>query len=84
MPPERRRGRMSGMKPGLLDEVLGLPPSERVEVLDAVWETLSPEDLPVTSEERALLDARMADLESHPQDQSAWSEVRSRLEKRKR
>ena len=72
------------MKPGLLDEVLGLPPNERVEVLDAVWETLSPEDLPVTGEERALLDARMADLEVRPQDQSAWSEVRARLETRKR
>jgi len=84
MPPERRRGRISAMKPGLLDEVLGLPPGERIAILDAVWETLSPEDLPVTSEERALLDARMADLETHPQDQSSWSEVKARLENRRR
>jgi putative addiction module component (TIGR02574 family) len=72
------------MKPGLLDEVLSLPPDERIEILDAVWETLSPEDLPVTSDELALLDARMADLESRPQDQSSWSEVKARLENRRR
>ena len=72
------------MKAGLLDEVLGLPIAERLELLDAVWETLSPEDLPVTSEDRALLDSRLADLESSPQDQSEWPEVKARLENRRR
>jgi putative addiction module component (TIGR02574 family) len=72
------------MKPGLLADVLSLSPQERVEILDAVWETLAPEDLPVTNEERELLDARMADLEANPEDQSPWSEVKARLEQRKR
>lgn len=71
------------MKPGLLADVLSLSPQERVEILDAVWETLAPEDLPVTNEERELLDARMADLEANPEDQSPWSEVKARLEQRK-
>jgi putative addiction module component (TIGR02574 family) len=72
------------MKPGLLEEVLSLPPQERAEILEAVWETLPPDDLPVTDEERTLLDARMADLEAHPEDQSPWSEVKARLEQRRR
>jgi putative addiction module component (TIGR02574 family) len=72
------------MKPGLLDEVLSLPPQERIEILDAVWDTLAAEDLPVTDENRELLDARVADLEAHPEDQSPWSEVKARLEQRRR
>jgi len=72
------------MKPGLLEEVLSLPPRERLELLDAVWETLSPDDLPVTEEERALLDARMTDLAARPENQSPWPEVKARLSQRRR
>jgi putative addiction module component (TIGR02574 family) len=48
-----------------------------------LWDTLCEEDIPVTPEERALLDARLADLEANPGDQSPWSEV-ARLEQRRR
>ena len=70
------------MKPGLLEEVLSLTPQERLELLDAVWETLSPDDLPVTDAERAVLDARMADLEARPDDQHPWPTVKARLSQR--
>jgi len=53
-------------------------------LLDAVWETLSPDDLPVTEEERALLDARMTDLVARPENQSPWHEVKARLSQRRR
>jgi len=39
------------------------------------------DDLPVTDAERALLDARLADMEAHPDDQSPWPEVKARLER---
>jgi hypothetical protein len=41
---------------------------------------LSPDDLPVSDGERAMLDARLADMEAYPDDQSPWPEVKSRLE----
>jgi len=41
----------------------------------------SPADLPLKDEERALLDARLADMELNPHDQSSWSDVKKRLEK---
>ena len=31
--------------------------------------------------ERALLDARLTDMEGHPGDQSPWPEVKARLER---
>lgn len=63
----------------LISRVKTLSPAERLELIGAVWETLSPADAPVTSEEKALLDARLADLDSSPEDQSPWSEVEARL-----
>ena len=61
------------MNTDLLAEALKLSPSERLQLIEALWDTLSEEDIPVTPEERALLDARLADLEANPGDQSSWS-----------
>jgi putative addiction module component (TIGR02574 family) len=40
------------------------------------------EDIPVAAEQRALLDARLADLEANPGNQRPWPEVKGRLEQR--
>jgi len=65
----------------LLAKVSGLSPADRLELIGKVWDTLSPEDVPVTDGERALLDARMADMEAHPDDQSPWPEAKASLER---
>jgi len=63
----------------LLAKVSSLSPADRLELIGVVWDTLSPDDLPVTDAERALLDARLADLENNPDDHSPWPEVKARL-----
>ncbi len=72
------------MNADFLAEALKLSPGDRLELIEALWDTLSEEDIPVTPEERALLDARLADLEANPGDQCPWSEVKARLEQRRR
>lgn len=72
------------MNTDLLAEALKLSPSDRLQLIEALWDTLAEEDLPVTPEERALLDERLADLEANPSDQSPWPEVKARLEQRHR
>lgn len=72
------------MNAALLEDALRLTPEERLDLIGALWETLSEEDIPVSSEERDLLDARLADLEANPDDQSPWLEVKARLEQRRR
>jgi len=72
------------MNANLLTEALKLSPGDRLQLIEALWETLSEEDVPVTPEERALLDARLADLDANPGEQSPWSEVRARLQHRPR
>jgi len=72
------------MNADLLAEASKLSPSDRLQLIEALWDTLSEEDIPVTPEERALLDERLADLEKNPDAQSPWPEVKARLEQRRR
>lgn len=65
----------------LMEKIVSLKPAERLELIGVVWDSLSANDLPVTDAERALLDDRLADMESNPNDQSPWPEVKTRLER---
>jgi putative addiction module component (TIGR02574 family) len=65
----------------LLDKVSSLSPADRLELIGKVWDTLTPDDIPITAAKRALLDERLADMEAHPHDQSPWPEVKARLER---
>ena len=65
----------------LLKKICNLEPADRLELIGVVWDSLLPADLPLTDAERDLMDARLADMESNPDDQSSWAEVKKRLEK---
>jgi len=65
----------------LLAKVSSLSPADRLELIGKLWDTLALGDIPVTDAERALLDARLADMETNPDDQSSWPEVKDRLER---
>jgi|tagenome__1003787_1003787.scaffolds.fasta_scaffold19960471_2 putative addiction module component (TIGR02574 family) len=64
----------------LMEQIARLAPTERLELISVVWDSLSQRDLPLTAVERALLDARLADMELNPNDQSSWDDVKHRLE----
>lgn len=65
----------------LMAKIVSLNPADRLELIGVVWDSLSPDDLPVTDAEKALLDARLADMESNPDDQTPWLQVKTRLER---
>ena len=65
----------------LISQVRTLSVAERIELIGVVWETLSPGEVPVSAEEKVLLDARLADMEQNPDDQSPWSEIQARLKR---
>jgi len=65
----------------LLAKVTSLSPADRLELIGAVWDTLSRNNFTVTNAERAFLDARLAEMEHNPDDQSPWSDVKARLER---
>ena len=50
-----------------------------LERIGVVWDAVSPDDLPVTIAERALIDVRLADMESNRDDQSPRPDAKARL-----
>lgn len=73
-------------KAEILDEIPSLTPEERDEIrrkLDELdgnpWDDA---DDSLTSEEKALLDARIADMEAHPETSIPWAEAEARLKAR--
>jgi putative addiction module component (TIGR02574 family) len=66
----------------LIAKVVSLTPSDRLELISAIWDSLSLDELAVTDAEKSLLDARIADMEHNPDDQNQWPNVKLRLERR--
>ena len=62
----------------LRDQVDALSPAEKVDLLDALWESLEA-DAPLTDEQRAELDYRMARYDESPADVISWEQVKASL-----
>jgi len=56
-----------------------LSAAEKVELLDAVWESLEADALPLTEAQRAELDYRIARHEQNPSDVIPWEQVKADL-----
>jgi putative addiction module component (TIGR02574 family) len=72
------------MKPIRLSDVLELPVTERLKLVEAIWDSIveTPEALQLTEAQRAELDRRLDEYERNPDAGSPWSEVRERILKR--
>jgi putative addiction module component (TIGR02574 family) len=61
-----------------------LSAAERIQLAQDLWDSLEPADidaeLPLTDEQKAELDRRLADLEQHPEASIPWEQVRAELE----
>lgn len=55
--------------------------SERIELMEALWDSLidSPNALPMSDAQRAVLDQRLAAYEKNPAEGSTWQDVRTRI-----
>jgi putative addiction module component (TIGR02574 family) len=62
--------------------------AERLQLVEDIWDSITadatPESLPVTEDEKALLDERLADLKANPEAGASWAEVRARIVNRPR
>ncbi|MEO8204483.1 MAG: addiction module protein [Betaproteobacteria bacterium] len=69
------------MKNELVAEILSLPLEERVQLVEAIWDSISsvPEALPLTEWQREELDRRLAEFESDPDAGSSLEEVFARV-----
>lgn len=71
------------MLPNTLAELLKLSASDRVEIVMALWESLSETEragqLALTLEQEAELDRRLAEHIANPASAVPWDEVRRKL-----
>lgn len=61
------------------DEILEMPVSERLHLIETLWDSIDSNDLPVPEHHLRALDAALADYERNPNEGSSWDEVREEL-----
>jgi putative addiction module component (TIGR02574 family) len=66
----------------LRDRIEGLSPAEKIELLDALWESLETDQVPLTDAQRAELDRRITRLQQDPADVIPWEQVKTGLFKK--
>lgn len=73
------------MRADLLEEARALSVPERIELAEAIWDTIAEDagvdQLPVPESHRRELDHRFAEMDANSHAGSPWNEVRSRLER---
>jgi len=64
-----------------LASILELPVSERLQLIEAVWDSLTdtPETVPVSDEVREELDRRLEAYYANPTSARPWAEIREEL-----
>jgi putative addiction module component (TIGR02574 family) len=59
--------------------LLNLSPSERLMLVQDLWDSLSEEDIPLTPEQKDELDRRKAAYQANPSSGSSWEDVKRRI-----
>ena len=69
------------MKQELVAEILALPFTERVRLVEVIWDSISaaPDALPLTQWQKEELDRRLAEYEADPDSGATLEEVFARL-----
>ena len=64
-----------------INALMELSPIEKLEVIEALWESLSatPEQLPVPDWQKLELDRRKADYQANPTPLLTWEEVQANI-----
>jgi putative addiction module component (TIGR02574 family) len=66
----------------LRNRIEDLSTTEKIELLDLLWESLDKDDLPLTEDQRRELDDRIARHEQNPSDVIPWEQVKANLLKK--
>jgi putative addiction module component (TIGR02574 family) len=66
----------------LVTQAKQLSPADRLELIGELWESLNPDDLPVTEAEKALIRERLAEADADPLAGRSWEEVEAELRQR--
>lgn len=62
-----------------LQEILKMPVSDRLEILEQIWDSINPEDITITPAQKKELDRRIAMHKSGEAEWLSMEELKSRL-----
>jgi len=65
-------------------DLAALTAAEKLELIDELWQSLSPDDFTLTDTQRQELDRRLDRLDREGPSATPWLEVRERIEKASR
>jgi putative addiction module component (TIGR02574 family) len=67
------------MNSQILEQAKQLSVDERLELVEALWETIADRDasLPLTAAQEAELDSRLTDHAANPEDVHSWEDVKA-------
>ena len=67
----------------LIPELARLSPRQRLDLIEALWESLDDNDVPLTEAQRAGLDRRIAGFERDREQSVSWDQLRAELRQRR-
>jgi putative addiction module component (TIGR02574 family) len=64
-----------------MDQIMDLPPAERVELAQQIWESVfdHPEEVPLTTSQRDELEGRWLAFQQNPDEGEPWEDVKRSL-----
>lgn len=65
-------------------DILKMNAEQRLALLGQIWDSLDPEDVPLTDAQRAELDRRLDDLEGDQESGIPWEDVLREIRARRR
>ena len=65
----------------MLAEIERLSVAERIQLIDEIWVSIAttPDALPLTTEQKELLDERLGAMERNPAEVMTWTQVKANL-----
>ena len=67
----------------LTPDLARLSPRQRLDLIEALWESLDDKDVPVTEAQRAELDRRIAEFEQDREQSISWDQLSAELRQRR-
>ncbi len=64
-------------------EILALPPSEKIELVGKIWDSIETKEIELTEEHRRIVDERLRRYEANPNEGRTWDEVKAELFKKR-
>ncbi len=64
----------------IIDQLRALPPAERREAVEKIWDEFADQDLDLTGAQAAELDRRLAEHQANPADVVPWNEIKAGTE----